>query len=116
MSFFDSMKKSFKNSEEIFSYRYSTVKQILIICWFLFFLDYFLIINDFYYDLLIGSLPFVYFAFLISSYFYLCFFISKILKWFPKIILFILYIIILLLISILTIPFVLPKSFIPINF
>lgn len=109
MSFFWEIKKTFWNNEEIFNLRHNSARYVFILCSLLFFLDYFFIANWFYYDFLIYTLPFTYFAFLLSLFIYSCFLISVVFNKLSKFILMIIYIVIFLLILVLSIPFILPK-------
>lgn len=112
MSFFEELKKTFSNKEEIFLLRYNSSKFVFILCSFLFFLSYFFIANSFYDKELLLVFPFLYVAFLLSICIYSCFFIAKALYKFPKVIKIIIYIVFILITLFLSLPIVFPKWFI----
>lgn len=111
MSFFEEVKKTFLNREELFELRYSAAKYAFIIFSIIFFVDYFFIANNFFTYKLVSSLSVVYVIFLFSFYLYACFLIAKLLFWRSKINQAFLFLILLAIFLVFSIPFVLPKWF-----
>ncbi len=109
MSFFDEVKRTFLEKEEIFALRYNAAKHVFILSCLVFFLDYFFIANRFFGHVLVSSLSFVYIFFLFSFFLYACFLIAKLLYGSSKINQAFLFLILFAIISIFSIPFIFAK-------
>lgn len=109
MSFFEEVKNTFLNKEEIFSLRYNAAKYMFIIFCLIFFLDYFFIANNFFAYILVNWLSYIYIIFLLTFYLYACFIIAKALYGSSKINQALIFLILLGIVSILSIPFVFQK-------
>ncbi|NDK07929.1 hypothetical protein EOM39_01630 [Candidatus Gracilibacteria bacterium] len=111
MSFFDEVKKTFLDREELFNLRFNASKYIFIIMCLVFFLDYFFIANNFFAYILNGSLGIVYILFLFSFFIFSCFLIARALYGTSKVNQAFIFMIIFGVVLLLSIPFVFPKDF-----
>lgn len=114
MSYFDEVKRTFLDKEELFNLRYNTAKYFFIILALIFFIDYFFIANNFFAYILNWSLAIVYILFLFSFFIYSCFLIARLLAGTSKVNQTFVFLILFWIILLLSIPFVFPKNLISI--
>ncbi len=95
------LKDYFSDKQKILSVRYKSSKLLFILMTFIFFLDYFFVWAQFYYNFFIRILPYTYLLYLVSFLFYIFFFFkSKIFikfKWNIAEIIFLMFLILLFL-------------------
>jgi hypothetical protein len=109
MSFLEEVKKTFLNKEELLNLRVNSSKYLFIFCCLLFFLDYYFIANKFLSDYLLNTLSVVFIIFLVSFFLYSCFLFTKLFLVTSKVNQAILYLLLFLIISIFSLPFIFPK-------
>jgi len=109
MSFFEEVKKTFLNKEEIFNLRYISSKYLFLFMSLVFFLDYYFIANKFFHLYLIETLPIVYIAFLFSFFLYSSFLVASFFSNISKSKLIIIFLSLFCITSIFSIPFIFPK-------
>lgn len=110
MSFKTDAKKYFSNKDELLNLRYLATRHLFVSMSFLFFLNYFLLSNKFYDQILIYTLPFVYYLFLFSFFLHLYFTVLKYTQNISKWLLILMISVFFVLASVFSIPFIFPAG------